>query len=162
MGTKRIELSIPDYWIIAGLLAAITGALLTLGCERRDETPDVSAADVRREAGEAGEAASDYMKKQLADLEQNVATAEREATQEIEQARERAGELPEETRQHLDAAIDRTERARDDVSDRLDELKDAGHAGWDATRQRVSDALEELAEARHEVASALKGERSTG
>lgn len=162
MSTNRIDLPIADYWIVAGTLAVMTGALLALGCERRDETPDVSAAQVREEAREAGDAASDYMKKQLADLERSVAAAEREAKQEIEQAREKAGSLPEETRQELDAAIDRTESARDNVSDRLDELKDAGNAGWDATRQRVSDALEELAEARHEVAAALRGESSAG
>jgi DNA anti-recombination protein RmuC len=136
--------------------------LLTLGCERRDETPDVSAAAVREEAREAGEAAGDYMKKELADLERSVATAEREAKQEIEQARAKAEDLPEETRQKLDAAIDRTESARDNVSDRLDELKDASEAGWDTTRQRVSDALEELGEARREVAAALRGERAAG
>ncbi len=162
MSTNRIDLPIADYWIVAGTLAVMTGALLALGCERRDETPDVSAAQVREEAREAGEATSDYMKKQLADLERTVAAAEREAKQEIEQAREKAGSLPEETRQQLDAAIDRTESARDNVSDRLDELKDAGNAGWDATRQRVSDALEELGEARREVAAALRGEPSAG
>jgi len=162
MSTNRIDLPIADYWIVAGTLAVMTGALLALGCERRDETPDVSAAQVREEAREAGDAASDYMKKQLADLERSVAAAEREAKQEIEQAREKAASLPEETRHELAAAIDRTESARDNVSDRLDELKDAGNAGWDATRQRVSDALEELGEARREVAAALRGEPSAG
>ena len=162
MSTNRIDLPIADYWIVAGTLAVMTGGLLALGCERRDETPDVSAAQVREEAREAGEVASDYMKKQLADLEQSVATAEREAKQEIDQAREKADSLSEQTRQRLDAAIDRTETARDNVNDRLDELKDAGNAGWDATRQRVSDALEELAEARREVAAALRGESSAG
>jgi hypothetical protein len=82
MSTNLIDLPIAYHWIVAGVVAAIAGALLALGCERRDETPDVSAADVREEAREAGEAASDYMKKQLADLERSVATAEREAKQE--------------------------------------------------------------------------------
>jgi DNA anti-recombination protein RmuC len=162
MRTNRIDLPTGNYWLAGAVLAAITGGLLTLGCERRDETPDVSAAAVREEAREAGEAAGDYMKKELADLERSVATAEREAKQEIEQARAKAEDLPEETRQKLDAAIDRTESARDNVSDRLDELKDAGRAGWDTTRQRVSDALEELGEARREVAAALRGERAAG
>lgn len=162
MSTNRIDLPTGNYWLAGAVLAAITGGLLALGCERRDDTPDVSAADVREEAREAGEAASDYMKQQLADLERSVATAEREAKQEIEQAREKAEDLPEETRQQLEVAIDRTERARDNASDRLDDLKDAGSAGWDATRQRVSDALDELAEARHEVAAALRGERTAG
>jgi DNA anti-recombination protein RmuC len=162
MRTNRIDLPTGNYWLAGAVLAAITGGLLTLGCEQRDETPDVSAAAVREEAREAGEAAGDYMKKELADLERSVATAEREAKQEIEQARAKAEDLPEETRQKLDAAIDRTESARDNVSDRLDELKDAGRAGWDTTRQRVSDALEELGEARREVAAALRGERAAG
>jgi hypothetical protein len=157
MSANRFDLSITRHWILAaGALAVLAGALLTIGCERRDETPDVSAADVREEAREAGQAAGEYMKRQLADLERSVATADREAKQDIERAREQAEELPEETRRGIDAAIDRTERARDDVSDRLDELKDATHAGWDTTRQRVTDALEELAEARREVAAALQ------
>jgi DNA anti-recombination protein RmuC len=162
MKTNRIDLVTGNYWLAGAVLAVITGGLLTLGCERRDETPDVSAADVREEAREAGEAAGDYMKKELADLERSAATAEREAKQELEQARAKAEDLPEETRQQLDAAIDRTESARDNVSDRLDELKEASKDGWDTTRQRVSDALQELGEARREVAAALKGEHAAG
>src|SRR5262245_19295623 len=160
MRANRIVLSPGTCWIAAAALAAVAGGLLTLACERHDETPDVSAANVREEAREAGAAAGDYMQKQLADLERSAATAQRETVQEIEQAR--AQELPEEAREQLDAAINRTETARDAVSDRLDELKDAGQAGWDTTRQRVSDALEELAEARSEIAAALRGESSAG
>ncbi|MGH7336719.1 MAG: hypothetical protein ACREI7_04000, partial [Myxococcota bacterium] len=162
MRANRLVLSPSTCWIAAAALAAIAGGLLTLACERRDETPDVSAADVREEAREAGDAASDYMKQQLDDLERSVTAAEREAKQEIEQARERAEELPDETRQRLDAAIDRTETARDDANDRLDELKDASRASWDMTRQRVAEALEELGEARREIAAALRGETSAG
>ena len=162
MRANRIVLSPGTCWIAAAALAAVAGGLLTLACERHDETPDVSAANVREEAREAGAAAGDYMQKQLADLERSAATAERETVQEIEQARAKAQELPEEAREQLDAAINRTETARDAVSDRLDELKDAGQAGWDTTRQRVSDALEELAEARSEIAAALRGESSAG
>src|SRR5262245_26304352 len=113
MRANQIVRSAGTCWLAAGVLAAMAGGLLTPACERRDESPDVSAADVRREARETGEAAGDYMKQQLAEMERNVSTAEREVQQEIEQARAKAKDLPEETRQHLDAAIDRTETARD-------------------------------------------------
>ena|SRR2546426_12553990 len=159
MSTNRTN---TGCWIAAGVLAVMTGGLLALGCERRDEPRDVAAAPVPEDARGAGEAASDYMKKQLAELEQSVAEAERGAKSEIEQARDKAESLPEATRQQLDAAIARTERASDDVGERLDELKGAGSAAWDTTRERVSAALQELSEARREVAAALRGERETG
>jgi DNA anti-recombination protein RmuC len=161
MRANRIVRSPGTCWIVAGTLAAIAGGLLTLACERRDELPQV-AANVPEQARGAGGAAGDYMKTQLADLERNAAAAQSEAKQEIEQARAKAQELPEETREQLDAAIHRAETARDAVSDRLDELKDATEAGWDTTRQRVSDALQELAEARSEIAMALRGESAAG
>jgi DNA anti-recombination protein RmuC len=162
MRANRMALSTGGCWIGAAVLAVIAGGLLTLACDRRDEPPQVSAVDVREEVREAGEVTGDYMKKQLADMERSVATAERQAKRDIDQARAKAEDLPEETREHLDAAIDRAETARDNASDRLDELKDASQDSWDATRQRVSDALTELSEARGEMAAALRGETTAG
>jgi chemotaxis regulatin CheY-phosphate phosphatase CheZ len=157
MRANRIVRS-PGIWITAAALSAMAGGLLTLACERRDETPDVSANNTREEAREAVDVASDTMRKQVADLERSFATAEREAKQEVEQARNKAQDLSADARERLDAAIERTETARDNASDRIDELKEATHESWDNTRQRVADALEELSEARHEVAAALRGE----
>src|SRR5262245_10568577 len=102
MRYENRELQIAHCWISAAVLAAVTGALLTLGCERgNDDTPDVSAADVREETREAGAAAGDYMKQQLAELEDRFAAAERDTAREMDQARERAKELPEATREQL-------------------------------------------------------------
>jgi acetyl-CoA carboxylase carboxyltransferase component len=162
MQTNGIGPSTRNYWILVGVLAAIAGGLLALGCERRDDARDVATADVRRETLDAGAAAGESMKKELADLEKSAEAAERDAKREIDRARDEAEKLPDETRRQLDAAIDRTERARNDVSDRLDELKDAGETAWQSARQRMSDALEELARARREVAAALRGDRTTG
>jgi chemotaxis regulatin CheY-phosphate phosphatase CheZ len=132
---------------------------MALGCERRDEPSNVAAAPI---PGDAHTRVTADVKQQLAQIEVSVRTAQQEAKRDIDEARERLSALPEETRQGLSAAIDRTERARDDLSDRLDELKEATDERWDATRQRVSDAVSELAEARSEVAAALRGDTSQG
>ena len=144
-------------WVAAGVLALLSGGLLTLGCDRRDATPDVSAAAVREEAREARATETDYMEQQVASLESKAATAQREAQQEIEQARAKSEQFPVAAREKLDLAIERTEGAREDVSERIGELKRASDAGWDLSRQRVVDALENLSEARHDVMAAFAG-----
>jgi DNA anti-recombination protein RmuC len=156
MNTNRI-----DLWLFATLLAAVTGGMLALGCERRDEPTDVAAAPIREEARDS-RIDTDYMKRQLAELERSGDAAQRDAKRDIDQARDKVQELPEETRQELSEAIARAESARDNLSDRLDELKEATDERWEDTRQRFSDALSELAEARREVAAAMRGERTEG
>jgi hypothetical protein len=149
-------------WMCTGLLAGISGGF-ALGCERREEPRDVAAAPaVPGSATDTSAPASEAMKRQLAELRRSADTAQRDAQREIEQAREKVAAMPDEARQGLDTAIDRAERARDDLSDRIDELEEAGEARWEATRQRVSDAIDELAEARREVAAALSGDTSAG
>jgi len=162
MRNEHRELRIAYCWISAGVLAAVTGALLTIGCERRDDTPDVSAADVREETREAGATARDYTKQQLAELEDRFTAVERDTAREMDEARERAKDVPEATREQLNAAIEHIETARDNARARLDDLKEAGEAGWETARQRAVDALDELSEARREVVAALKGEPTAG
>ena len=163
MSTCDRELRLARCWASAGILAAVAGALLTFGCERRDDyTPDVSASGVREAARDTGEAAGDYVKREIAELEDRFTAAERDTARETEEARARAKELPEETREQMNAAVERIETARDNARERLDELKQAGKDDWDTARQRAVDALDELSEARREVVAALKGERPTG
>jgi DNA anti-recombination protein RmuC len=150
-------------WICTGLLAGVAGGLMTLGCERRDEPREVAAAPPAAPGpADTGVAASDAMKRQIAELQRTAATAQNDAQREIDQARDKLAALPEEARQELNTAIDRAERARDDLSDRVDEIEESGDARWEATRQRVSDAIDELAEARREVAAALRGDTNAG
>ncbi|HKA13845.1 MAG TPA: hypothetical protein VKH41_02405 [Myxococcota bacterium] len=156
------RLRIAHCWMCAGILAAATGALLAFGCERRADTPDVSASGVREQARATGAAAADTMKRQVADLEAKLASAERDTAREMDDARQKADELPEEAREQLNSAMARTETARDNARERLNDLKEAGAESWDTTRQRVDDAFQELADARREVVAALQGERTTG
>ena len=142
-------------WLGAAVLAAISGALLTSGCGMRDEASEASAAAVGAQVREAR--AGGDRSDQLADLEARVDEAQRGAKQEIEQARKQSEDYPVAAREQLTIAIERTESAREDVSDRLDELKRANDAGWDVSRRRVIEALEELADARREVVAAFAG-----
>jgi hypothetical protein len=149
------------FWFAAGALALFCGGLLTLGCERRDATTDVSAAAVREDARVARATESDYMKQQIASLESEVAQAQRDAQKELEQARAKSDAIPVAAREKLSAAIERTEGARANVGERLDELKSASESGWDSSRKRVVEALEELNEARRDVVAAFAGEPTT-
>ena len=122
MRNENRELRIAYCWISAGVLA------------------DVSAADVREETREAGATARDYTKQQLAELEDRFTAVERDTAREMDEARERAKDVPEATREQLNAAIEHIETAR----------------------QRAVDALDELSEARREVVAALNGEPTAG
>jgi hypothetical protein len=155
--SNQSQLRTGRIWLAAGVLAAVSGALLTSGCRARDEVDVASASEVRAEARAAGATSGDYMKQQLTDLQSRAAEAQRGAKEEIDQAQAKAEDFPVAAREKLTVAIERTESAREDVRARLDELEHAGNAGWDASRQRVVDALEELAEARHDVVAAFAG-----
>jgi len=147
MNTHTLDLRTGhQFWIAASMLTGLAGALLALGCEARD----VSAGELR--------AASDVaVERQVADLEKQVADADRGARREIEQARANSQKMPVASRELLAKAIERTEQARGEASDRLEELKDSGGSHWDARRSRVVEALDELEDARHDVVAALAG-----
>jgi DNA anti-recombination protein RmuC len=134
------------FWIAAVLLAGMAGGLLALGCEARD----VSANEAQVRDGVA-------IEREVADLEKQLVDADRGARREIEQARKSSQKMPVASREALADAIERTEDARDEASDRLAELKKAGAAHWDQRRARVVEALEELADARHDVVASLAG-----
>jgi len=146
MSTHDLDLNTGHgFWIATALLSGIAGALLALGCEARE----VAANEPRLEVV--------AIEHQVTDLEQQLAAADRGAKREIEQARANSKKMPVASREKLADAIDRTEDARDQASDRLDELKHSGAAHFEARRARVVDALNELAEARHDVVAALAG-----
>src|SRR5262249_57512311 len=88
------RLRIAHCWMCAGILAAATGALLAFGCERRADTPDVSASGVREQARATGAAAADTMKRQVADLEAKLASAEPDTPPPIDDAPPNAHHLP--------------------------------------------------------------------
>jgi hypothetical protein len=133
-------------WLAIALLGGIAGALLAVGCDARD----VSADEVSATGGAA-------IEREVADLEKQVVDADRGAQREIEQARANSQQMPVASRERLTEAIERTEDARDEASDRLDQLKYSGTARWEARRASVVEALGELEEARHDVVAALAG-----
>ena len=134
------------FWLAALVLFGVAGALLAPGCD---------AADVR--AGEVSAAASPAIARDVSDLEQQVAEADRGAQREIEQARANSEQMPVASRERLAEAIERTEEARDEAGDRLDELKHSGPTHREERRARVVEALGELEQARHDVVAALAG-----
>jgi len=134
-----------QVWIGATVLAIGTGALLATACDARDMSVGATAAENAEIQGE------------VADLDQQVAAADRAAQREIDQARASSEDMPVALRERLAAAIERTEDARGEASARLDELKESGGSHWAARRARVVEALGDLEEARHEVVAALAG-----
>ena len=145
MGMNEFDRGGP-FWLAAVVLFGVTGALLAPGC---------SDADVS--AGELSAAANPSIEREVSDLQQQVAEADRGAQREIEQARANSENMPVAARDRLSEAIERTEEARDEAGNRLEELKNSGGTHWQARRSRVVEALDELEDARHDVVATFVG-----
>ena len=141
---------------IFACLALGVGAATASGMQRDDpiEAPVAAAGEQARGLHIAS---SDVRNQQLDDIESTAAKARSGARLEIEQAREQSKDFPVAAREKLTFAIERAERARAEVDERLNELKRADKPDWDASRQRLIDALQELANARHDVVAAFAG-----
>ena len=109
------------YWVAVAVLTGLAGALLALGCDARNVSSD--------EVSASGSAASE---REMADLEKQIVASDRGAEREIAQARANSEKMPVASRDRLAEAIERTEEARDEASDRLDELKQSGTRHWEA------------------------------
>jgi acyl-CoA reductase-like NAD-dependent aldehyde dehydrogenase len=145
MGRHEFDRGGP-FWAAVAVLFGVTGALLAPGC---------GDADVS--AGEVTAAANPAIEREVSDLQQQVAEADRGAQREIEQARANSEKMPVAARDRLTDAIERTEEARAEAGDRLEELKNSGGTHWQARRSRVVEALDELEQARHDVVAAFSG-----
>jgi hypothetical protein len=147
MSTHELDLAKGHLlWIAVALLGGIAGALLAVGCNARD----VSADEVSAAGGSA-------IEREVADLEKQVADSDRGAQREIDQARANSAKMPVASRERLADAIERTEEARDQASERLEEFEHSGAALRETHRALVVEALNDLAEARHDVVAALAG-----
>src|SRR5947207_11653186 len=93
-----------DVWIFGLALSALTGALLAVGCDARGDADDLGTAPYR-EGARKERAASPSHEQQIADLDKEVADADRGAQREIEQARKNSEKMPVASRERLEAAI---------------------------------------------------------
>ena len=145
-------------WIGATMLAIGTGALLATACDARETSVGAGETSVGAAiAAGTAENQTPEIQSELADLDQQFTAADRAAKREIEQANANSENMPVALRERLAAAIERTQDARGEASERLEELKNSGGSHWASRRARVVEALGELEEARHEVVAALAG-----
>jgi len=143
-------------------LAVVSGALalaVGIGCgSESSEPPDVSAADVEKEAREALDVAADYTAEQRQKMMERARLSIDEAKRELTDARSSLTKIREEARGELENAIDRAQRAQDALAAEIAELQQAGADQWATSQKRVSAALVEMEEARREIGAALSGD----
>lgn len=144
---------------IAAALALLAG--LACGRDSKD-SPDVSAADVVKQAKEAVDTAADYAAARRRQLTERAQQSFDQLSSEISDARGELQQLPNEVRPRVEQALERAERARARVGEQLDELREAGAESWEAAQKRLSDAVDEMDEARAEVEAALAGRSGSG
>jgi len=162
MNRHRTQRSQRRGWKL-GLAQGATFACLVLGVgaatasgTQTDDPVETPVAATGEQARRLHIASSDVSNRQLDGIESTAAKARRGARLEIEQAREQSKDFPVAAREKLTSAIERSERARAEVGERLNELQRANKPDWEA-RQRVIDALQELANARHDVVAVFAG-----
>lgn len=140
-------------------LGAVCGALLfVIGCgSDSNDSPKVSATDVREEALEAVDVAAKYASGQRDRLAAQAQDVVDEAENELTDARREIVRLPAEAREQLKGAIDRAETAQERLGREIDSLQKTSADRWEDAENRISNALDEMSEAREEITAALLG-----
>jgi CHASE3 domain sensor protein len=139
---------------IAATLSFVPGAVAFAA---EEAPPPVSAKHVRAEVNDAIEAISNYVESQRSTLETKAEEFVAGVNAKINEARSELAEVPAESREALEAAVDRTEKAINTAEGQLAEIRKVTGKKWEATKGRLTAALEEVDEAQQEVSAALAG-----
>jgi hypothetical protein len=148
-------------WMI---VLALSGGY-SLACDSTSEQePDSSLSDVRKESAEAVDSMGAFAETQRAEMEARAEHAVDQLANEIGEAQEALAAMPgdvrEETKDSLEAAIERAEEAQKTAAAEIEASQRATQQQWTTAKTRLASAINELSEARREIATALRGETS--
>ncbi len=136
------------HWTACASL--LTACCLLAGCGEKpggdtpNPKPPVTGDDVKRELGEAGDAALRYTEQQSAELREQVKTKLAEMDVEIERMKAKAAEMSGEAKVRMEEKINDLSAERAKVEVKLEELRNASGKAWTELKSGFDKSWVEL------------------
>jgi hypothetical protein len=147
---KGIDMS---RWICALMLI---GLIAAPGCERKptDQTPGkVTSQDVRRDAGQAVQTATEYSQQTKEEFQKDLNTRLNELDAKIAKLREQGRDLKDEAKVNWDRKMAELETKRKAVNIKLDEIARSSAEAWKDVQKGAQSAWDDLDKAFHDAAN---------
>ena len=138
-----------SFWML------LLGLLVTTGCEQKPSKPvpgEVSADDVKREAGEAVQTAAEYSQQAKEDFVKSLNARLTELDAEIANLREKGRDLKDEAKADWDQKLADLETKREAARVKLDEVGNSTAEAWKDVQQGAKSAWDELDKAVRDAA----------
>lgn len=129
------------------MMFVVVGLLLALGCEPkpRDHTPGkVTSEDVRRDAGQAVETATEYSQQAKDEFQKKLDAQLAELDGRIAKLREKSVDLKDEAKVNWDKTMADLETKRDAVRSKLAEVGQSSGEAWKDVQKGAQAAWEDL------------------
>ncbi len=131
-------------------VVVLAGLATIMGCEQKpaDETPGaVTSEDVRREAGQAVDAAAEYSEQAKDEFQGRLEARLEELDSEIAALREKGRDLKEEAKADWDRKLADLEAKRDAARAKLTEVGQSSAEAWNDVKQGAQSAWDDLEQA---------------
>ena len=128
----------------------LAGLFAVLGCEQKsaDRAPGkVTSEDVRRDAGQAVETATEYSQQTKEEFQKKLETRLKELDGEIAKLREKGGDRKDEAKAKWDRQMTELETKRDAARAKLVDVRDSSAEAWKDVQKGAQSAWDELDEA---------------
>lgn len=137
-------------WMLIGiglcagvLVLSGAGPWSSVSVAARESKPAASGA-VKRDAGDATEAAKTASAQERIEVERKVQAELDELQAGIQRLQERMDQMSEETRRRADASLEDLERRKEEARKRLEEIKVASETTWNRLRQNLESTVTDL------------------
>ncbi len=128
-------------------MVLLAGFVAFLGCEQNsaDPTPKkVTSEDVRRDAGQAAETATEYSRQTKEEFQKKLDARLKELDAEIARLREKERDLKDEAKAGWDQKMKELETKRDAARAKLAEIRDSSAEAWKDVRKGAQSAYDDL------------------
>ena len=125
----------------------LVGLFAVLGCEQKsaDRAPGkVTSEDVRRDAGQAVETATEYSQQTKEEFQKKLETRLNELDAEIAKLREKGRDLKDDAKAKWDQKMTELETKRDAARAKLAEVRDSSAEAWKDIQKGAQSAWDEL------------------
>lgn len=131
------------------LVSALT-LLVFAGCAEKEET---TAEDVKKETKEAVETARAYTEEQRAKYMAEMMDKLESYEEQINELEMEARDTGDEARMAMEERLQTLRDKRDDMSERLDEMRSAGGDAWMEMKKGMDKAMDEMSKAYEKAAA---------
>jgi DNA anti-recombination protein RmuC len=125
-------------------------------CPLCAENPESSAADVKKKAAEAVDAAKDYTAQQKEEFRKKVEAEAAELSIKIDELNRRMAEAKKDASAQAQVVMRDLEKKKQEALKRVEELRSSGAEAWDSLKRNSEKALDDLQRAYRHAAPFFK------